>query len=250
MSEHLEQRERRQWLLPLLLGTSVAVTQGFGRSTFALLVPQISHSIVHREWQIGALSSLSGAGFLIGLLALGKLGRLWAADRVLTLGVCTSTLGLFALSLGGPVSGLAIGMVLTGFGAALTYTSAMGIASGHRGRPWLMVGGIGTGVGVGILVSRAIVLLADRMPYRVAPFVGSPSGWRTVWLIEAAIGVLISVSVVLNLHVGGGSSLAAGRLAELRAIPHWGMLGACYLCYGISYSIAITFAVKMFSSSL
>jgi MFS family permease len=114
-------------LLPVLV-VAAAVAQGFGRFGYALLLPALNADLVHSYAVAGLLGTLNLTAYLAGTLLVSlTAGRLAPATSV-RLGLLLTTAGLSVLALAPSVPVLVVGMGLAGFGGAMIWVPAPGIA--------------------------------------------------------------------------------------------------------------------------
>src|SRR3954452_25306651 len=185
-------------LIPILV-LAAAVAQGFGRFGYALLLPAVNAELVHSYAVAGLLGTLNLTAYLAGTLLVSlTAGRLAPATSV-RLGLLLTTAGLSVLALAPSVPVLVAGMVLAGFGGAMIWVPAPGIAGSavRVSRRGLAIGLTGSGVGVGVIASSGLTAVVHA--------VAGPGAWRPVWGVEAVLSALVAV--------------AAGGRARARARP-------------------------------
>ena len=137
-------------LIPILV-LAAGVAQGFGRFGYALLLPAVNADLVHSYAVAGLLGTLNLTAYLAGTLLVSlTAGRLAPATSV-RLGLLLTTAGVSVLALAPSVPVLVAGMVLAGFGGAMIWVPAPGIAGSavHVSRRGLAIGLTGSGVGRG-----------------------------------------------------------------------------------------------------
>ena len=166
-------------LIPVLV-LAVGVAQGFGRFGYALLLPAVNADLVHSYAVAGLLGTLNLTAYLGGTLLVSlTAGRLEPATSV-RLGLLLTTAGLSVLALAPSVPVLVAGMVLAGFGGAMIWVPAPGIAGSavHVSRRGLAIGLAGSGVGVGVIASSGLTAVVHAVAGagRVAPGVGDRGG--------------------------------------------------------------------------
>jgi MFS family permease len=226
-------------LIPLLV-LAVGVAQGFGRFGYALLLPAINADLVHSYAVAGLLGTLNLTAYLAGTLLVSlTAGRLPPAASV-RLGLLLVTAAVSVLSLAPSVSVLVTGMVVAGFGGAMIWVPAPGIAGSavHVSRRGLAIGLTGSGVGLGVVASSGLTALVHA--------VAGPGSWRPVWAIEAVISALVAVAAArwLRPHVVPASGRV--RISTLRAVPGWIGSTLSYGGYGLAIAIYMTFLVAAY----
>lgn len=226
-------------LIPILL-LAAGVAQGFGRFGYALLLPAVNDDLVHSYAVAGLIGTLNLTAYLAGTLVVSLTAeRLAPATSVRTGLVCT-TAGLSLLALAPSVPVLVAGMVLAGFGGALIWVPAPGIAgaavpSARRG---LAIGLTGSGVGIGVIASSVLTALVHA--------VAGPDAWRPVWAIEAALAAVVAVVAARWLRPPVAPVTGPVRISALRAVPGWIGATLSYGGYGLAISIYMTFLVAAY----
>ena len=131
-------------------------------------------------------------------------------------------------------------MVLAGFGGAMIWVPAPGIAGSavHVARRGLAIGLTGSGVGVGVVASSGLTALVHA--------VAGPGAWRPVWGDRGG---------AVRARRGGGGAVAAPavapvpgpvRISALRAVPGWIGSTLSYGGYGLAIAIYMTFLVAAY----
>jgi MFS family permease len=226
-------------LLPVLV-VAVAVAQGFGRFGYALLLPALNADLVHSYAVAGLLGTLNLTAYLAGTLLVSlTAGRLAPATSV-RLGLLLTTAGLSVLALAPSVPVLVVGMGLAGFGGAMIWVPAPGIAGSavHVSRRGLAIGLTGSGVGVGVMASSGLTALVHT--------VVGPGAWRPVWGIEAVLSALVAVAAAVWLRPRVTPVTGPVRISALRAVPGWIGSTLSYGGYGLAIAIYMTFLVAAY----
>lgn len=227
-------------VLIAILVLAVGVGQGFGRFGYALLLPAVNADLVHSYAVAGLLGTLNLTAYLGGTLLVSlTAGRLPPATSV-RLGLLLTTGGVSVLALAPSVPVLVVGMVLAGFGGAMIWVPAPGIAGSavDVSRRGLAIGVTGSGVGVGVIASSALTAVVHA--------VAGPGAWRPVWAIEAVLCALVAAAAArwLRPHVVPVSGPV--RLSTLRAVPGWVGSTLSYGGYGLAIAIYMTFMVAAY----
>ncbi len=226
-------------LLPLLV-LAAAVAQGFGRFGSALLLPALNADLVHSYAVAGLLGTLNLSAYLAGTLLVSlTAGRLAPATAV-RLGLLLTTTGLTVLALAPSVPVLVVGMVLAGFGGAMIWVPAPGIAGSavRVARRGLAIGLTGSGVGVGVMASSGLTALVHA--------VAGPGAWRPVWGIEAVLSAVVAAAAALWLRPRVTPVSGPVRISALRAVPGWIGSTVSYGGYGLAIAIYMTFLVAAY----
>ncbi|MGZ4607251.1 MAG: YbfB/YjiJ family MFS transporter [Blastococcus sp.] len=226
-------------LLPVLV-VAAAVAQGFGRFGYALLLPALNADLVHSYAVAGLLGTLNLTAYLAGTLLVSlTAGRLAPAGSV-RLGLLLTTAGLTVLALAPSVPVLVAGMVLAGFGGAMIWVPAPGIAGSavRVSRRGLAIGVTGSGVGVGVMASSGLTAVVHA--------VAGPGAWRPVWGIEAVLSAIVAASAWWWLRPRAIPVSGPVRISALRAVPGWIGSTLSYGGYGLAIAIYMTFLVAAY----
>ncbi|SNX96575.1 Predicted arabinose efflux permease, MFS family [Geodermatophilus sabuli] len=219
---------------------AAGVAQGFGRFGYALLLPAVNADLVHSYAVAGLLGTLNLTAYLGGTsLVILTAGRLAPAMSV-RLGLLLTTAGLSVLALAPSVPVLVVGMVLAGFGGAMIWVPAPGIAGSavHVSRRGLAIGLTGSGVGLGVIASSGLTAVVHA--------VAGSGAWRPVWAIEAVLSALVAVAAARWLRPQVVLVSGPVRISALRAVPSWIGSTLSYGGYGLAISIYMTFLVAAY----
>ncbi len=219
---------------------AAGVAQGFGRFGYALLLPAVNADLVHSYAVAGLLGTLNLTAYLGGTLLVSlTAGRLAPAMSV-RLGLVLTTAGVTVLALAPSVPVLVVGMVLAGFGGAMIWVPAPGIAGSavHVSRRGLAIGLTGSGVGLGVVASSGLTALVHA--------VVGPGVWRPVWAIEAVLSALVAVAAARWLRPQVVPVTGPVRISALRAVPGWIGSTLSYGGYGLTIAIYMTFLVTAY----
>ena len=226
-------------LIPVLV-LSAAVAQGFGRFGYALLLPAVNADLVHSYAVAGLLGTLNLTAYLAGTLVVSLTAERLAPATSVRMGLLVSTAGLSVLALAPSVPVLVAGMVLSGFGGALIWVPAPGIAGSavHPSRRGLAIGITGSGVGVGVVASSGLTAVVHA--------VAGPDEWRSVWGIEAVLAALVAVAALRWLRPPVAPVSGRVRVSALRAVPGWIGSMLSYGGYGLAIAVYMTFLVAAY----
>jgi len=240
-------RAQRAWVAIALVMASACVAQAFGRFTWGLVLPGARDDLLGGSNSLaGFFGTLNVTAYLIGTLAVS-----WAASRLTLvhlmrtgLVISTTALGLASIAPSGPILGASL--FAMGFGGAIIWIPAPAIASRvlPPERTGLAVGFIGSGIGIGILISGQLtrVLGADG----VAGDSSSTEVWQQVYRVEFLLALLVLVAAFFFLRSTGdqpGSSGGFGGFGALRSVRGWVALTVAYASFGFSYILVIAFLV-------
>lgn len=226
-------------LLPLLV-LAAAVAQGFGRFGYALLLPAVNADLVHSYAVAGLLGTLNLTAYLAGTVLVSLTAHRLAPATSVRIGLLLSTAGVAVLALAPSVPVLVAGMVLAGFGGAMIWVPAPGIAGAavSVSRRGLAIGVTGSGVGVGVIACSLLTAAVHA--------VAGPGSWRPVWGIEAVLAALVAAAAARWLRPTAVPVSAPVRLAALRAVPGWIGSTLSYGGYGLAIAVYMTFLVTAY----
>ena len=217
-----------------------AVAQGFGRFTFALLLPAVKRELLGSFGLAGFIGTMNVGAYLIGTAAVSIVSVRVAPAKVMTAGLALSSTGLLVLSVAHGPGVLVAGMVLTGLGGASIYLPSPGVLASvfaPERRGWA-IGLAAIGIGGGIVVTSQLTNLVRWVT-------GDDSAWRPVWRIEGGVGLLTLVAAARWLRIAPVAVGAPPRLSALRHVPRWWALTAGYVAYGLAYILVMSFVVAM-----
>jgi MFS family permease len=229
-----------RWLVVTIVIVACAVAQGFGRFTFALLLPAVKRELLTSYGSAGFIGTVNVGAYLVGTVLVSVLSVRVRPARIMTFGLVLSSSGLLVLSVAHGLDVLVTGMVLTGLGGASIYLPSPGVLAGvfpPERRGWA-IGLAAIGIGGGIVLSSQLTNVVRWTS-------GDSSAWRPVWAVEGAVGVVTFVGAVLWLRVAPGPPGARPRLTALRHVPRWWALTAGYVTYGLAYILVMSFVVAM-----
>lgn len=234
----------RAWRTVLIVMVVSGVAQSFGRFTYAVLLPAIQENLAISYTLAGTVGSANLLAYLGGSIAASYLSTKWAPSTIIKAGLTLSVLGLGAASLGTTLPVLLGAMIVTGFAGATIWIPAPGVAGAAVSprRRGLAVGLTGSGIGLGVVAAS---LLAAY--FRQAQ---GDAGWRSVYSVEAAVGVVALLAALLWLRSGKSESTAGVHLSSVRLVPGWQFLLGGYVMYGIAYALFTIFVVASLEEDL
>jgi MFS family permease len=233
-------RTSPRWLVVSVVVVACAVAQGFGRFTFALLLPAVKKELLGSYGLAGFVGTMNVGAYLVGTALVSVLSVHVRPARIMTAGLALSSTGLLVLSAAHGSEVLVAGMVLTGLGGASIYLPSPGVLAAvfpPERRGWA-IGLAAIGIGGGIVVSSQLTNL-------VRWWSGDGAAWRPVWVVEGLVGVVTFVAALAWLRVTPSASAARPRLTALRHVPRWWALTAGYVTYGLAYILVMSFVVAM-----
>jgi MFS family permease len=226
-------------LLPVLV-LAAGVAQGFGRFGYALLLTAVNADLVHSYVVAGLLGTLNLTAYLAGTLLVSLTARSLTPAMAVRLGLLLTTAGLSVLAAASSVPVLGVGMMLAGFGGAMIWVPAPGIAGSAVpiSRRGLAIGLTGSGIGIGVMASSGLTALVHD--------VAGPSSWRPVWGIEAVLSALVAAAAARWLRPTTAPASGTVRISALRKVPGWIGSTLSYGGYGLAVAVYMTFLVAAY----
>ncbi|TQC47831.1 MFS transporter [Rhodococcus sp. WS4] len=228
------------WPAVLLLALCTAIAQGMARFSYGPLVPAMLGREVGSASTAGALAMAHMTGYLIGSVFVLRLGSRWAPIQSVRAGIFLTTLGLGVLAVSPTTSALAVGLIATGFGAAMTWILAPNIAASlWPARRGVAIGLVAGSMGIGLIAASG---LASAVPEK---------HWRSVWAIECAVAAVIWVSAmkVLTAPHMDRSTHEKIRL-PWRIDAAWSRSTAAFATFSFGVAMCLTFLVAGLEHSM
>ncbi len=226
----------------LALGAAVAL--GFGRFSYALLLPPMRASLAWSYTQAGAMNTANGLGYLLGaVLAPFALTR-WGARPAFLVAMLVTALGIACTAISGQFAFLIAMRLLTGLGGAVTFTAGGLLAAqaasraqgGHSGRVLIT---FYAGASLGILLTGL------GLPPLLA-LLGN-GGWRAGWL-TLGLASLLSLGLAWAATRDSSARGQTGGALGLRQLRPLLPSLAAYACFGLGYVAYTTFSVTYLRS--
>lgn len=227
------------WLGGVLLVTAaVMVGHGFGRFSYALVLPDMRTDVVGSYGAAGWLGTAGFAAYFVGVFVVSVMSRRVAPTTMVKAGVVGSVLGLAVLSVAPNYTVAMVGMAVAGFAGAGSWIPAPAVVAARvpPERRGVAIGVTTAGVGIGIVTASRVVSLVHR--------VAGEDAWRPVWAAEAAVGAVLAIAIILFLRrvpVAVASSSMHGL--ALRRLPRAGVAVAVYCAYGVVYTLFTSYLV-------
>jgi MFS family permease len=225
------------WRCVLQAAAALAAGMGIGRFAYTPILP-LMHAQAGLSTSAGAsLATANYAGYLAGALAAIFLPVLARSSAVLRGSLILLTATLVAMPLTHAVAAWWVLRLLAGVASALVFVIAVSaLLSNLRGQPAHLSGWGFGGVGAGIALSGALILILRSL-----------GDWRSAWWVSAALAaVLAAASWTLrpeSVPVPAAASGAGHAPGYPRTYRSFGALFACYTLEGVGYIIAGTFLV-------
>ena len=226
------------------------VTVALARLSFGLILPPMRAALGLSYEQAGHLGTATALGYVSLVMVAGALASRRGGRASILLGLVFVIAGFSGLSLASAYWQLLVLMTLLGFGTAFAYTPLISlIATWFPQRRGVVIGLLNSGVGLGMMCAGWIV-----------PYLSSAhdDGWRLVWMLFAATGLVTLVAALLFLHnpprpVSDAQipDAAADDRQEIRRSvfrnPYVLTVGLVYGIVGMTYIVQ---AIFMFSYAL
>lgn len=217
-------------LIPWALAGGTAVTVGFARFGYALILPAMQSSLDLNYTQAGWLNTTNALGYLVGsvmtVLLVNRLGN----HRLFVAGLLVTTLALFANGLTEHFFLLNVARFVTGVASAWAFICGGVLASvlGNRAIA-IYFGGGGTGM---LFTGAALPWLFE--------FAG-PQAWKWAWVGMGAFCVLLSSAAIWAAR-NCISPVPTRQKDPWRWQPCIKAFGA-YFLFGVGYIAYMTFMV-------
>lgn len=228
---------RRSWLTLLFIGLASMVAQGFGRFTFPVLLTAIDRELLGSYTLAGFLSNVPLLAYLVGTGFTSLLSTRSDPTDLMKIGVTLSVLGLGSMSVSPNAWTLALALFLAGFGAALVWVPAPGIAASMVGptQGGLAIGLVGSGIGTGVMI-------AGPLTSAVRTATGNDSAWRSVYGLQALFGIVVLVGLLLVLRRGDNAKASDKvPISILTTVPNWRSITLAFAVFGVTYSLFFYF---------
>lgn len=229
---------RRPWLVLAGLALGVAVTNGFARFAYGLILPAMKSEMGWTYAQAGWLNTANALGYIGGAVLTMLLIRRISPARLFAIGLVTTTLALLATGLNAALGWQTWWRIAAGVLGALSFstagTLAAGLFQGDARRNALAIAILfGTGGGLGIVLAGA------ALPLMLQAW--GPSSWPMGWIVIGAISlccVPLALWSASQLHVPAQAwQDKATPLPLRRMLPEL----AGYAGFGLGYIVYLTF---------
>lgn len=223
-------------LVPIsMLCTLVAVV--FGRLAYGLVLPVMRESLGLSYSQAANLGTLTALGYLVLLLYAGVFAGRHGGKKAILLGLSLGALGYAGLSQFSAYPLLMLCMTLMGFGTAFTFTPLVSLLGAwYPERRGMVIGFAGSGVGIGILVTGALVPVITQS--------GDEASWRMIWATFAGIAVFVIALVAIFLREPPQYEEPVSMLQGLKKVyrnPHVVRMALIYGVVGLTYIVQVLF---------
>lgn len=223
-------------LVPIsMLCTLVAVV--FGRLAYGLVLPVMRETLGLSYSQAANLGTLTALGYLVLLLYAGVFAGRHGGKKAILLGLSLGAAGYAGLSQFSAYPLLMLCMILMGFGTAFTFTPLVSLlGSWYPERRGMVIGFAGSGVGIGMLLTGALVPVITQS--------GDEASWRMIWGIFAGIAAFVTVLVAIFLREPPQYEEPVSMRQGLKTVyqnPHVVRMALIYGVVGLTYIVQVLF---------
>jgi predicted MFS family arabinose efflux permease len=224
-------------LLILLAAVINAFGQGFSRFTYPLLLPDMRDDMIHSYALAGLLGTINLVAYLCGVLLVSRLSGRVSSVRIVVCGLALGFFGSLLLTVAPNYAVLVLAMVLAGGGAAGTWIPVAGAigASVEPARRGTALGLISTGFGAAVLVSsqlRAVIYAVE-----------GDGSWRTVWGVQTCLilATLFACLIWFRPAADASAGRTEGAIDLLRGVPGSLQLTLAYTALALGYIVYASF---------
>ncbi len=232
--------ERKLWWVVLGLSLGPAVSNGFARFAYGLLLPSMQQDLGWNYTVAGSINTANAVGYLVGALLALTLVRQIGAARMFVGGMLLTMLALLFSGFTRDIGWLSVWRVLAGVGSAPVFITGGALAAmvfrDDPKKSALAVAVYFGGGGLGMLMTGiSIPLLLE--------WVG-PQAWTTAWIL---LGVCTAITLWPSIRAArlvtappaANSNDIKQGLQVARVLP--ALLG--YFAFGLGYFVYMTFLV-------
>ncbi len=228
----------RTWIAVALAAASAGVAQGFGRFTLGVVLPAVRSDLGLSNTIAGSLATANVGAYLVGTLAVAIMSSRLRLMAIMRIGLVISVGGLVLAAVASNVVVLGAAMFLSGFGGACVWIPTPVIATDafppeKRG---LVIAVLSSGMGLSIVFTSQLAAWVRQ--------VSGSEGWRTVYLIQAAIGLVIALATIAVVRHSKGTVSSKGGIGgfdALRRVAGWKPVTVMYTTFGFMYLLVLAF---------
>jgi len=212
---------------------AAAISVGFARFDYALILPAMKTDLALNYAQAGWLNTVNGLGYLAGaLLAIFSVSRL-GNRRLFAWGTLLTAAAVLGTGLTHDPAWLAAWRFLAGLGGAGAFICG-GVLAGVLGARAIVVF-FGGGIGLGLVAGGAV------LPWLFQAY--GPEAWPQAWLLVGAVCALLCIPAIRAI---GGIAEPSSRRPDAGAGASWRECAAVYAAYfvfGLGYIAYMTFMI-------
>lgn len=241
------------WVIVLTGMLSICACLGFGRFAIGMLLPSMAITLKLTYAQMGFISTANFVGYLASVLISGHWSSEIGARRLIFIALLLVGVSMALISRAASFQETLLLYMVTGIGSGAANVTVMGLVSS-----WFSSSRRGRAAGFIVIGSGFAIIISGRL----IPFINSAfgqEGWRTSWIILAAVVFFIaglSVLLIRNRPEDIGlSPLGAKTHAAAKDSPPVSselnvyrekmiyFLGLIYFLFGYTYVVYATFFV-------
>lgn len=227
------------WLIVLALSLGPAVSNGFARFGYALILPSMQTDLAWNYATAGWINTANAAGYLVGAILVLRLARSVAAGRMFRYGMVLTALSLWLSGFTNDIFILIIYRILAGIGGATAFIAGGAMAASafqsDKSRNALAIAVYYGGAGLGILLTA--VTLPPLLAHWGAP--AWPYAWWVLGLFSFAGLAPAWWAARGHLNPPGTDSRASSLLKISVVAPS--LVG--YFLFASGYIIYMTFVI-------
>ena len=228
----------RTWIAVALAAASAGVAQGFGRFTLGVVLPAVRDDLGLSNTVVGSVATANVGAYLVGTLAVAAVSSYLRLLAIMRIGLMVSVGGLVLAAVAPNALVLGAAMFLSGFGGAWVWIPTPVIATDafpaeKRG---VVIAMLSSGMGLSIVFTS---LLAGWVRQ-----VAGNEGWRSVYLVQASIGLVIALATMAVLRHAEGKVSSKGGIGgfdALRRVAGWKPVTVMYTTFGFMYLLVLAF---------
>lgn len=230
VSTRISPRLAKQVIVTLLLTAVIAATYGFGVYLFPVVLPQMKQDIGFNYAQAGYITAARQLANIAVALLSGLAAARFGAARVMLAATALSAMDLAGLAFATNTWMMGAALVSLNAFAAATWVPMMALIAPliderHRAKA---IGVIGSGTNYGVLLNGLMV-----------PALLASWGWRSVWLVSAALTAVLSVAIVFVFARLGHASAAEDRVTPPAQTKRPGLQRMLARHFLLVYAIAL-----------
>lgn len=225
------------------LGLGVAIGNGFGRFSYALILPSMRTDLHWTYAQAGLMNTANSLGYILGAISGYWLLRRVTPTRLFIFGIIATDATLPLTGIFRDISWLFIFRILSGIGAAWIFSCGAALVTirfqDHPESRGAATGIYFAGGGLGIAVSGLCINpILSQFGYRFWPF---------AWIALGALSILATTwPVVEALGTGSSMSAAANGVFDLRLMRSSFI---AYFLFAAGYIVYMTFIFAWIQSA-
>lgn len=231
----------RQWWIVAGLALGPAISNGFARFAYGLLLPSMRADLNWSFTEAGWINTANAIGYLVGaVLALSIIGRV-GAKPLFVGGLVLTALSLVASGLTRDFTALSVWRIMAGIGGAPVFVAGGVIAStlfsDQKGRNALAIAGYFGGGGLGML------FCGIALPSMIAD--GGHVVWPAAWVLIGVASGVAAIPAVFCALKAPPDTKKRRQDAAAPPLPVAAMAPAlaAYFMFGLGYTIYITFLI-------